>query len=80
MLFSTYLILWIQTFPQLSEDEGKSIYLQIMLISVLVSCIVFPFVGKLVDTYEAIKLVPYAFVLRSISAALFCFVKDPESY
>ena len=51
-----------------------------MLISVLVSTVVFPFVGKLTDTYPAIKIVPYAFLLRFISTLLFFTIENPDSY
>ena len=58
VLFSTYLILWIQTFvngdggnPKLlsTRDEGKTIYQNIMVISVLASAFIFPFIGKASD-------------------------------
>ena len=89
VLFSTYLILWIQTFvsgelgnPKLveSREAGKTIYQNIMVISVLVSAFVFPFVGTACDYYSPKAMIPAAFLLRAFMTYLFSFVTDPSSY
>lgn len=52
VLFSNYLVLWINSFvgKGIKDDkEAKDIYIKIMIFSVIVSAILFPFVGKLCD-------------------------------
>ena len=89
VLFSTYLILWIQTFvsgeqgnPRLveSREAGKTIYQNIMVISVLVSAFVFPFVGAASDYYSPKTMIPGAFLFRAFMTYLFSFVTDPNSW
>ena len=80
VLFSTYLILWIQSFPGLSQDEqSKNIYFNMMIISVVISSIVLPVLGRYIDNCSAIKLVPWAFLMRAGCMVLFYFVKQPDS-
>ena len=70
VLFSLYLILWIQSFAATgvieSRDEGKVIYMNMMIISVVLSAFIFPFVGKLCDIYDERIIVPYAFLTRFV--------------
>ena len=82
VLFSTYLLLWIQTFAKpipefndgnalITRDEGKTIYQNVSVISVLVSAFVFPFVGTICDTYSPRIIIPFSFVFRAIMTVLF---------
>ena len=90
VLFSTYLILWIQHFADVqgedgqpvlaSRDEGKTIYMNMMVISVVFSALVLPLVGKLCDSFPASQTVPFAFLLRCSSTILFCGLKGPQTY
>ena len=83
VLFSTYLILWIQKFAEegilKSSSIGKEIYMEIMLISVAFSTILFPVIGKLCDSMDPAKLVPSAFLMRCASTCMFCFLERPDT-
>ena len=55
VLFSNFLILWIQTFFDHtieSHSKAKTIYLQIMVSSTVISAFVFPFVGQICDLWS----------------------------
>lgn len=89
VLFSIYLLLWIQTFseskgssggPLITKQEGKTIYQNIMVISVLVSGFVFPFVGGICDHFSPKYVIPFAFLFRATTCAAFQFVEKPNSY
>lgn len=89
VLFSLYLILWIQTFatgeggnPVLleSKERGKTIYQNIMVISVLISGFVFPFIGQLCDLYHPKIIIPAAFITRFFTTLVFSQVDNPDSY
>lgn len=81
VLFSIYLLLWIQTFsasdgssgamPLITKQEGKTIYQNIMVISVLVSGFVFPFVGGICDRFSPKYVIPFAFLCRATTCAAF---------
>jgi len=89
VLFSTYLILWIQHFaddpgdgtePVLADrNAGKTIYMNMMVISVVLSALVLPLVGRLCDSFPASQTVPFAFLLRCSSTILFCGLTAPDS-
>lgn len=88
VLFSTYLILWIQTFvtgsngsPKIlgSKEQGKTIYSNIMVIATLISAFVLPLVGKLCDTYTPKITIPFAFVFRAVTTIFFAYVENPQS-
>ena len=88
VLFSTYLILWIQTFvegthgnPKLlaNKEQGKTIYLNMMVVSVLISAFILPFVGTMVDRVSPKISIPFAFFFRAIVTAFFTMVNDPSS-
>jgi len=89
VLFSTYLILWIQTFvtgsngsPKIlsSKEQGKQIYSNIMVIATLISAFVLPLVGKLCDLYSPKYTIPFAFIFRSGTTILFSYIEDPRSF
>ena len=84
VLFSTYLILWIQKFAEegviASSDVGKDIYMQIMLISVAFSTVLFPLIGKVCDNMEPARIVPSAFLIRCASTCMFCMLDRPDTY
>ena len=53
--------------------------MQMMIISAVLSAVIFPFVGKLCDNYEAQKIVPFSFLFRCFSTVMFCFLETPDS-
>ncbi len=50
-----------------------------MIVSVIISAMVFPLVGKICDYYPLSNIIPIAFILRFVSTILFLFVKKPDS-
>lgn len=75
VLFSTYLILWInrniiiagvKSKEEALEQENlaKDIYINIMVASALICIIVLPVVGKLCDSIDPRKIMPLAFLAR----------------
>ena len=62
-----------------SRQQGKTIYQDIMVMSVLVSAFVFPFVGKLCDSYSPKLMIPLAFLLRAFTTLMFYLVATPNS-
>ena len=75
VLFSTYLILWINRNiiieGAISADEAKQlqghakdIYIKIVVASALICTIVLPIVGKLCDVIDPRKIMPIAFLAR----------------
>lgn len=84
VLFSNYLILWIQSYAGTSKldsrERGQTIYVNIMVISVVISALVFPFVGVFIDRCDVIKLMPVAFIFRFLCDLMFMKLEDPDSY
>ena len=83
VLFSIYLLLWIQTFSYdgvlESIDDSKTIYVQIMLISVLASSFLLPIVGSVIDRYQPTKIIPIAFTFRCFTTYLFWLLERPDT-
>ena len=83
MLFSTYLILWIQRFADTgileSRDEGKAIYVRIMVVSAGLAALVFPVFGKLCDTFDPSAMMPIAFIVRCVLCFLFWLLEAPNT-
>lgn len=86
VLFSTYLILWIQTFatgtngsPKLlqSAEQGKTIYSNIVVIATLISAFVLPVAGQICDIYPPQITIPLAFLLRAATTVLFSTLESP---
>jgi len=50
-----------------------------MIISVVISSFILPFVGMFLDTYPAIKIVPLAFLFRCFTTYAFYLLNDPSS-
>jgi MFS-type transporter involved in bile tolerance (Atg22 family) len=50
-----------------------------MLYSVILSSIVFPFVGKFCDAYSPKRTVPFAFFFRCSTTYMFCLLERPDS-
>ena len=72
ILFSTYLLLWVQTFDGFDNDStSKNIYANIMIVSVICSCLIFYPLGRLIDEKDPIRLIPWAFALRCVSMYMF---------
>ena len=63
-----------------SSDVGKDIYMQIMLISVAFSTVLFPLIGKVCDNMEPARIVPSAFLIRCASTCMFCMLDRPDTY
>ena len=84
VLFSTYLILWIQKFADEgvleSDNVGKEIYMEIMLISVAFSTILFPLIGYICDSMDPARIVPGAFLMRCASTCMFCMLDRPDTF
>ena len=84
VLFSTYLLLWIQSYSYNgvleSINDSKTIYMQIMLMSVGISTVLFPIVGWLIDIYQPAKMVPVAFMLRCTTTYFFYKLDRPDTY
>jgi len=51
-----------------------------MVISVLISAFVFPFVGTICDLYAPKIIIPFSFLLRAMTTVLFYYLKSPNSY
>ena len=49
-----------------------------MVISVLVSAFVFPFVGRICDAYSPRYTIPFAFIFRAVTTVMFHFVETPD--
>lgn len=80
VLFSTYLILWIQSFPDFSDGaRSKNVYFNMLVISVAISSLVLPLLGRYIDSSPAIKLVPYAFMSRCVCCYLFSMLRAPDT-
>lgn len=61
-----------------TREQGKTIYQNIMVISVLVSAFVFPFVGRICDYYSPRYTIPFAFLFRAATTIIFYFVVTPD--
>ena len=51
-----------------------------MVISVLVSGFVFPFVGGICDRFSPKYVIPFAFIFRALTCGAFHFVERPNGY
>ena len=51
-----------------------------MIISVVLSALIFPFIGKICDMYDVRTVVPYAFLTRFSATVMFCMLETPDSY
>lgn len=80
VLFSTYLVLWIQSFNKSNKEEAKDIYFLMMMLSVVVSCIVLPILGKFIDNSPAIRLAPFAFLGRCLFTFFFYLLDAPDTF
>ena len=60
-------------------NEGKTIYVNMMLYSVVLSSLVFPFVGKFCDTYSPKKTGPFAFLFRCSTTYMFWLLERPDT-
>lgn len=61
------------------QNESKTIYMNIMLYSVMLSAFVFPIVGQLCDKYSPKISVPFAFIFRGITTLFFSCLTRPDS-
>ena len=51
-----------------------------MVISVLISAFIFPFVGTICDEYSPRFIIPFAFAFRSITTVMFYYLSSPNTY
>lgn len=79
ILFSIYLIIWIQERKPI-EEEAKRIYGLIMIVSVFAAILVLPLVGFICDRVESRKIVPFAYLLRTITVFMFYELKEPDTW
>ena len=83
ILFSNYLVLWIASYEKTgyleNDKEAKNIYINIMVISVAVSCVVFPLGGALNDCVDSTKILPIAFICRAVLTVFFSALDKPDS-
>jgi len=82
VLFSNFLLLWITSFVDeglITEQESKSLYQQMILISTLGSIIVAPLFGYISDKVSSAVLIPIAFTIRGACGYTFMFMNDPRS-
>ena len=82
IIFSTYLIIWIQSFVNhktypITVEESKTIYSNIMVIAVLIGAVIFPFVGTICDYYSPKYIIPISFFFRAIVSLMFLAVDNP---
>ena len=54
--------------------------MKMMIISVILSAMIFPLVGKLCDKYDVRNVVPYAFLTRFVFTLFFSRLQTPDSY
>lgn len=68
-------MLWIASYEKTGylkdDNEAKDIYINIMVISVLISIFVFPIGGLLNDWVDSTKILPIAFICRAILTVFF---------
>ena len=90
VLFSTYLILWInqqlikedasEQDKQNQENLAKDIYINIMVASALICIFVLPVVGKLCDTVDPRNIMPLAFLARCCTTYFFWLLEKPDTF
>jgi MFS-type transporter involved in bile tolerance (Atg22 family) len=82
ILFSTFWLLFICSFigTEISDvDQAKTIYSNVMMVSVVFGMLLVPLVGKMADTIDPRFMMPFAFMCRAGAIVLFCFIKDPSN-
>lgn len=52
--------------------------MKIMIVSILLSTLTIPFVGKVCDNMAETKIMPISFLTRFLSTVAFCFLKTPN--
>ena len=83
VLLTSFLLLYLTDYVKIGvlndDDEASMIYTRITGISFIISALIIPFIGKLIDVVPTKLVFPFVFLTR----ALFCFqlryVKDPRS-
>lgn len=84
VLFSVYMLLWIQSFVQTgyleSEDDALRIFRRILMISMILTAVALPLIGHLADKTPSRIIIPIAFALRCSAAFSFVTIKVPDTY
>ena len=82
VLFSTFWVLYLTSYVgTLLEDDKQvsTLYANLMLCSVIVALSFSPLIGLSVDRISPRITLPFAFLIRGSSIALFYFIEDPQS-
>ena len=81
-LWSTYFILYIDSFvpDKLSEDEAKSLFSRIMLVSMICGILFVPVVGLAVDRVNPKLLLPLPSIFRGSALLMFHFNTTPDDW
>lgn len=82
ILFSTFWLLFITSFigTKIADaNQAKTIYANVMMVSVVLGVLFTPIVGKLADRINPQFMLPVSFMARFLAIVCFMFVKDPSS-
>jgi len=84
VLFSVYMLLWIESFVSTGyladENESLSIYRRIIMISMILTGVLLPFLGHLADKTPSKVLIPIAFFIRCVAAFMFITLERPDTF
>lgn len=84
VLFAVYIQLWVISFQKTgvleSKEESDAIYRNIIIGSSVATIIALPFFGYMADKADARVIVPMAFLVRGLVAALFRFIESPKEW
>jgi len=82
ILFSTFWLLFITSFigTKIKDvDQAKTIYSNVMMVSVVLGVLLVPVVGKMADRISPVFMLPFAFLTRAAAVVMFCYIRDPSS-
>jgi MFS family permease len=74
------MILWLQSFPEISQEEGLIVYRRIILVSMVLTGAFLPLIGHTADKIPSKYLMPAAFSIRCLACFLFVRIVDPNTY
>lgn len=83
VLFSIYLLMWLQSFASTGvlEDDKQAlvIYRNITIILTVCAALILPAAGWLADKAPSGMMIPLAFFIRGSISFSFQFIEDPRS-
>ena len=82
ILFSTFWLLFISSFigtEIANADQAKTIYSNVMMVSVVLGVLLVPIVGRLADTIDPRCILPTSFLSRAMAVVMFCYIKSPAT-